>query len=335
MKNRLWWLAGLASLLLVLLPAFGCGIEREKRTGITVTPEQEIARTYELTRGELQRGARPKATHPNMPLDKQRRELAPLVRALESANAELRTQAVLRWQQLVDDYWQVSKEQLARLLRNPQWQTRMGALLVLEFCYDPEGADVAVQAIADPEPMVRQSVAEALGLLDGPNAIPPLVQLSNDTDSWVRKSAALGMSMLDKDPRSEEALLRLLKDQDAHVREVAAEALALVGTRRCGPALMEALRTDGDAAVRQYAASALGFLAMREAVPALLEGLSDRDEDVRWASARSLGLCAPPKDEKIIRALRKARVEDSPLVRFAAEMSLRKLGYHVAVEPRG
>ena len=72
---------------------------------------------------------------------------------------------------------------------------------------------------------------------------------------------------------------------------------------------------------------------MREAVPALLEGLSDRNDDVRWASARSLGLCAEPKDGKVILALRRTRVSDTALVRFAAEISLRKLGYHMAVEP--
>jgi len=322
-----------AVLLCLLLGLVGCGIQKLERKELAVTPEEEIKRAYQLTQGELARGARPKAYHPNISLREQERNLAPLVRMLESKDIEERTQGTLKWQQVVDDYWAASQPALRRMVRHPQWQTRLGALLVLEFCHDPAGTDIVLEAIRDGEPMVRQSAAEALGLLgDGPKAIPALVEMSNDADAWVRKSVAAAFSMLDKDPRSEDVLLRLLKDPDGRVRGMSAEALALVGTARCGPALIEALRQDSEADVRQYAASALGFLQLREAVAALLEGLSDRSDDVRWASARSLGLCAEPKDEKVILALRRTRASDTALVRFAAEISLRKLGYHVAVE---
>jgi len=333
MNNDRGWLPGFICLLFLLAPALGCGIERMKRAEMAVTPEQEIKKAYEATRAELQRGVRAKAPHPNIPLEQQRRAIARLVRALESEKAEWRTQGTLRWQQEVDDYWAASKVELRRLVHHPQWQTRMAALLVLQFCYDPEGADIVVEVIHDPEPLVRQSAVEALGMLGGPKAIPALVEMSSDPDFWVRKSVAAALSMLEKDPRSEEALVRLLKDENGRVRVMAAEALALVGSKASGAALIAALENDPDAMVRQYAASALGFLQLAEAVPTLLAGLSDREEDVRWAAARSLGLCARPKDEKVILALRKTRAGDAPLVRFAAELSLRKLGYHVYREP--
>jgi len=329
-RPRLCSFLPLISLCLLTLGG-GCGIERAERAGLEAPPVEELEKALKASRGELVRAEQPKITAPQMPMEQQLREIAPRAEMLQSRYPETRTVAALKWREIINQSIEGSLRALGQLLKHPQWQTRLAAAEILKFAYDPRAASVLATAADDPHPLVRQSVAEGMGLLGGAVAMDTLIKLSQDPEPWVRKSAAAAFSFLPPDKRAQARLVGLVSDPDPRVRELAAESLAIVGCPDASAALIKALENDTEPVVRQYAASALGSLEAKDGVEALLKALDDPAEEVRWAAARSLGFCAKPGDKTVIRRLRQVRANDFAFVRFAAELSLRKLGYHVAL----
>jgi HEAT repeat protein len=92
---------------------------------------------------------------------------------------------------------------------------------------------------------VRAALAESLCILEGPDVVPTLIQLTRDPDTVVRRNATSGLGGIDHDDTESlrEALLERLRDPDADTREEAIFVLAQLGDERVGAALREA-RTE-------------------------------------------------------------------------------------------
>ncbi len=114
------------------------------------------------------------------------------------------------------------------------------------------------QALADPDPAVREAAAEALGELGDARALEPLAEL-------------------------------LAADPEPEVRAAAAEALGELGAREAVPRLGQRL-VDADESVRESVVDALAQLGGREAERLVRQALQDEDEDVREAAADALRL---------------------------------------------
>ncbi len=180
---------------------------------------------------------------------------------------------------------------------------------------DLRAVPVLINRLHDAQPIVRRSVAAALGRLGDDRAVPALVGLLSDEDDRVREAAGgalerLGEGALAKcvlgvlkgdtqaqqeliqlaeagDTRVLQPLLARLRDGDHHVRTAICAALGTLGDLQALPHLIERLR-DEDWHVRHAAVAALGKLASEEAVPALINALSDEDAAVRHASVDAL-----------------------------------------------
>ena len=72
---------------------------------------------------------------------------------------------------------------------------------------------------------MREGAASALGALQDPRALDPLLEaLCDDRDASVRRAAAEALGEL-KDHRALDYLLQGLRDKDSGVREAAADAI--------------------------------------------------------------------------------------------------------------
>ncbi len=210
--------------------------------------------------------------------------------------------------------------------------------------------DPLIAALSDDDHRTRRAAAEALGRIEefgtGLRAIPALCETLRDRKVDVRRAAAevlvkFGQPAVDP-------LIFSLNDDDAAARQVAAWALGRIGDPWCVSPLCDALH-DPDAGVAYAAAEALDLLGVPDdpevlawyavarqdwdgavglgdaAIAPLIKGLTDVSPDVRWASARCLGLIGNPLAAEPLQALLQ---DDVPYVREAAAHAL---GYVVAV----
>jgi len=150
---------------------------------------------------------------------------------------------------------------------------REAAVWALGVMADPQGVSILIQALHDPELVVRESAARALGIIRYPN----------DT----RKPSGRFEDMTD-DRRASDALQKALKDKEANVRASAAAALANYGKPEVAKTLLTMLQ-DTNSTIRAAAATGLSGCPYPEVYPALIRMLRDDDFFTRLCAARSLG----------------------------------------------
>ena len=176
-------------------------------------------------------------------------------------------------------------------------------------------------------------IMEVLSNLKGIN---PLISALKDSDWRVRMGAAYALGKI-KDSRAVESLISALKDSEWRVREKAAKALGEIKDSRAVEPLISALK-DESWWVRKAAAIALReinpkWMETEEAkrkVPEFISALKDKDSDVRWEAAETLGKI---KDPRAVEPLISALKDESSDVRIAAAKVLGEIKDPRAVEP--
>ncbi len=189
---------------------------------------------------------------------------------------------------------------------------------------DPRAIPALVGALKDENERVRRAAAVALGRIGAP-AVPALIGALKDADREVRRAAAEALGRIG-DREAVPALIGALKDADWEVRGAAAEALVRIGAPAV-PALVGALK-DENGWVRGAAAEALGRVGDPRAVPALVGALEDAEEWVRRAAAGALGRIG---DREAVPALVGALEDADWWVREAAAEALGRIGDREAV----
>ena len=185
-----------------------------------------------------------------------------------------------------------------------------------------KGAPALVSALSDESPRVRQTAADALGMLTWREASPRLSEmLLKDVDANVRQQAAISLSYI-MDPASAPSLVKALKDSSPAVRYSALHTLAVM---KYSPAENEiiALLPSADANTRRGAISALGLLQSKKAVPALAEALKDPDQYVRLEAVKALGNIGDASFSKEITEL--LAPAEQPQLRIEAALALAKM----------
>ncbi len=82
-----------------------------------------------------------------------------------------------------------------------------------------------LRALHSPDPEMRYEAAVASGKLDLAEAVPVLLELTEDVDDDVRKAAILALGIIASEEAIGERLNALLEDEDESIREAAEEAL--------------------------------------------------------------------------------------------------------------
>jgi HEAT repeat protein len=188
------------------------------------------------------------------------------------------------------------------------------------FCelQDERAIPHLIQLLEDICPLVRVSVAYALGRNTSPDAVEPLINiLSRDWNGYVRKGVVWALGNC-RDRRSLQPLLHALKTDIPAVRLWAASSLAQVAQLdykdmiAALPSLIQGLRQDSVAAIRSNCAWAIGQLCRElplnvvyaTAIDALVEALvEDEDLGVKEDAKSALLKVGDPRGLQIIEEL--------------------------------
>lgn len=207
---------------------------------------------------------------------------------------------------------------------------KSGLCILIAECGYPGFNDVIQCALHDPSARVRKAAALAVGKLGLITMIPDLLQLVDDSETYVyaaavaslqslalisrsaivaevgyfssskmshhRKAAALLLATLGE----RERLLLLIKDEDPQVRKTAVTAVGANRVETSASMLVLAL-TDEDPDVRIAVADALGSLQDRTTLDALEHALNDEDVWVQSAVLKAIASIDPVRAWSIIK----------------------------------
>jgi len=196
--------------------------------------------------------------------------------------------------------------------------------------------------LTSPEPQQRMIAARAFCEIKDGRAIPDLIRLLKDSCPLVRVSVAYALGRNSNSQVVEALIAQLNQDWNGYVRKGVVWALGTCGDRKALEPLLDALKTDIPA-VRLWAASSLGQMAkvsydtVIRAIPPMIEALrQDQVPAVRSNCAWALGqLCRELPSNVVyavaIDALIEALEEDEDVgVKDDAKSSLLRVG-----DPRG
>ncbi len=209
-------------------------------------------------------------------------------------------------------------EEMLLLLNSPEANQRM--LAARAFCEREEVRAIPrlIELLVDPCPLVRVSVAYALGRNPSPAAVEPLIErFGADFNGYVRKGVVWAMGNC-RDRRTLDPLLAALQTDISAVRLWAASALAQMASVGYEavigaiPPLIAAMRQDGVAAIRSNCAWSIGQLCRElpsnvvyaTAVDALIETfVEDEELGVREDARSALLKLGDPRALQVIEEL--------------------------------
>lgn len=110
---------------------------------------------------------------------------------------------------------------------------RSQSILALVRLEAPGSAELALDALRDPDPMARYTVAAGLGPTEDPRIVDQLIALLDDDDGYVREGAALGLST-QNDSRAIDPLRAMLDrgERDSAAKAAAKRAIAALSAAR-------------------------------------------------------------------------------------------------------
>lgn len=198
---------------------------------------------------------------------------------------------------------------LLRHVRSGKWGDEQDAAraihrLVRTICGDPSADYRAIRqdfidALNDPEHLVRWVVVEALARLDDPEVVPPLLTCLYDP-AWTIRVAAIRALIEIGDVAVVSSVAQMINDPNPTVQEAAVEAVGRLGSPQNALLLAAIADSKRPEMVRVTAIEAIARLRGTQAVPALLRLLDDPDPLIRWHTAVTLSELA---DETSVTAL--------------------------------
>jgi HEAT repeat protein len=180
---------------------------------------------------------------------------------------------------------------------------------------------LADAALSDPDAGVRQIAASALGRVQSPDRVEPLLKILRDKDPEVIRSAALGLRRVN-DERVLKAMIPLLKHHDFTVRTIAAQT---IDTLRWAPHDRDQRIWFSVAKGWYERTAALGA----EAIPALQLTIETSPLSAAVRAVEALGRISDPR---VVQLLCKAMHSPEPAVCIAATEALGKVGGSDAVQ---
>ena len=209
------------------------------------------------------------------------------------------------------------EEMLAQLASGDVQQRMIAARAFCELEY-PEAIPQLMELLTDPCPLLRVSVAYALGKNTNGIVVESLInQLGKEWNGYVRKGIVWALGNC-HDRRSVEPLVLALKEDISAVRLWSASSLAQAAKLeyediiKVIPSLIEALRRDPIAAVRSNCAWTIGQLCRElpsnvvyaTAIDALIEALvEDEDYGVKEDARSALLRVGDPRGMQMIEEL--------------------------------
>ncbi len=200
---------------------------------------------------------------------------------------------------------------------------KLGARLAGEVNYKFQGETVDLVKKLEIPALYR---VELLGRTKSEEAISELEKALNDSDEWVRRSAAKALGNIGSE-KGIKNLEKALNDSKSWTHE-AIKALGNIGSDKAIESLETALN-DSNENVRQEVIKALGNIGSEKAIESLETALNHFSWMVRHRAVSELGtICS----DKVVESLETALNDFSWVVRRNAIEALGKIGSDKAVE---
>lgn len=210
---------------------------------------------------------------------------------------------------------------LSAALSDPEWEIRKIAAWALGQLNEPGAVSPLIEAAGDVHRDVRHAAVEALGKIKSPQAIPALSSALEDEHWWIRRRAAWALGEI-ADSSAVNILGRFVKDNNAKVRQEVIDSLGKLKDRRAVPFILQAMN-DESSDVREVAVTALDELGDTSVLPLLHQALSDKSSGVRAEAAETMGELGDPGAIPYLAEALKDRDDD---VREKAAWALGELG---------
>jgi HEAT repeat protein len=156
-----------------------------------------------------------------------------------------------------------------------KWNIRRAAALALWQISDPQGVEILIQTLDDPDNIIRRSGVKLLGRLvnvDNQQGIVALIKALNDPDNIVKLSAAEALGEIGNLQAIEE-LVKALDDPDYHCQINAVEVLGKIGNLQAIEGLIKALNHPNDS-IRYEAIKILEQISSTEIVIKIIKNPS-------------------------------------------------------------
>ena len=228
-----------------------------------------------------------------------------LFRLLGDANAHASQSAVAAIQSL--GCLETKALALEGALSSDRYRRRASLRIIAYFGF-PEGLDVMVEAMSDPDDRIRDAAIYGLPFIEDPRALTLLLAASESAAPRTRASAMRALGQTTDQGAVPGALRRGVRDDDAWVRYYACQAL---GRLAVGAALGDviALMDDPAGQVRVAAIEAMAKLGDGQATAVLDGACGSPDPDIRRAAI--LGLGGSKRAEALAILLREVCSKDS------------------------
>jgi len=207
-------------------------------------------------------------------------ELFPRTRGILMLLTDSRTGAVARIARQaletkgLEDLWLQTQDVQTLMfgLFHEDWQARRSAAAAMGRLEQPRFVEPLVVALRDADDLVRQAAATSLGQIGDRRAVEPLRSALVDRCGLVRLAALHSLRRI-ASPLRPEILARAARDEDAWVRSEAVRIAAEEASPEHRDLLLQAL-DDTRSAVRAMAAEALGQYPERVVADALIARMS-------------------------------------------------------------
>ena len=217
---------------------------------------------------------------------------------------------------------------LIEALKDPEWIVRCSVASALGEIGTPEAVEPLIEALKDSDENVRWTAVEALGSIGTPEVVPALEKAMGDSYFLAKILAFQALAQIGT-PEAVEILIKALGDSDNGTTSMAAHALKEVESPEAVEILIEALK-DSNGKTVSPVVLILGEVITPETTRLLFEKIRDPDEMVQFSAAFVLGQIGTPE---IVELLIEALGDPNESVQYSAASALAQIGTPEAVEP--
>ncbi|HDH06598.1 MAG TPA: hypothetical protein ENH01_12990 [Nitrospirae bacterium] len=185
-------------------------------------------------------------------------------------------------------------------LQDVQWDVRKEAAVALGKVNSPLAVAPLIAAAEHFDPGIREAAVDALGELKDPRVLTYLVRALEDKSVPVRKRAVIALGRKGDLRYVAPLITTAIKDNDPYVRRRALVALSKMKDPRIVQCFILALE-DPFYHNRKSAVISLGKTKAPEAVDPLIALLNDEDRDIRVEAAYALGEINEPRIVEVLK----------------------------------